>query len=70
MPIVTNQVQQSPQNDGSSHVVLRLYDQDGREYMQSFWLASGVDLNTIVTNKIAAMDVQLAESEFEALIGS
>ncbi len=69
MPIVTHQFTEAPQTNGSSHVVLRMYDQDSREYMQSFWLAAGVDLTGLINSKIAQMDVQLAESEFEALIG-
>jgi hypothetical protein len=70
MPITSHLKEESVQANGSKHVVLRMYDQDGREYMISFFAAVGVDVNTIITNRIAEMDVQLADQEFEALVGA
>lgn len=70
MPIVSNTVSTSVQANGSSQNVVRLYDQDGREYMQTFFAPSGFDVAARVTSMIAEMDVQLAESEFEALVGA
>jgi hypothetical protein len=70
MPITSHLKEESVQANGSKHVVLRLYDQDGREYMMSFFAAVGVDVNTIVTSRIAEMDEQLAQSEFDTLVGA
>jgi len=70
MPITSHTVYESPQSDGSSHIVLRLYDQDGIEYMQTFWKPAGGDITAIVSGKISSMDVQLAEQEFESLVGA
>jgi hypothetical protein len=70
MPITSHLKEESTQANGSKHVVLRMYDQDGREYMLSFFAAVGVDVDTIVTGRIAEMDEQLAQSEFEALVGA
>lgn len=69
MPIVSNTVQQTVQADGSLSVVVRLYDQDAREYMQSFFAPTGFDVQGRVNRMIAEMDEQLAQSEFESLIG-
>ena len=70
MPIVTTNVQSSTNADGSKHVVVRNYDQDGKEYMYSFFAPVGFDIDTAIQNKTAELNIQLAESEFEALIGS
>jgi len=70
MPIASHLKEESVQANGGKHVVLRLYDQDGREYMISFFAAAGVDVDTIVTSRIAEMDEQLAIQEFEALVGA
>ena len=70
MPITSHLKEESTQANGSKHVVLRMYDQDGREYMISFFAAVGVDVDTIVTNRKAEMDEQLAQMEFEALVGT
>jgi hypothetical protein len=70
MPITSHLKEESVQANGSKHVVLRMYDQDGREYTLSFFAASGVDVDTIVMNRITEMDEQLAQAEFEALVGA
>jgi len=70
MPITSHLKEESVQANGSKHVVLRMYDQDGREYMLSFFAAVGVDVETIVAGRIAEMDEHLAAQEFEALVGS
>jgi hypothetical protein len=70
MPITSHLKEESIQANGSKHVVLRMYDQDGREYMLSFFAAAGVDVDTIVTGRIAETDEQLAQAEFEALVGA
>ena len=69
MPIVSHITELSTQDNGSRHVVVRYYDQDGKEYMISFFAASGVDVDTIINNRIAAMDEQLAQAEFEQIVG-
>ena len=70
MPIVTHTVEQSTQANGGRSVVLRMFDQDGREYMISFFLPATVDLEAIVSARITAQDQQLAEAEFEQLVGA
>lgn len=69
MPIVTHKLESTTQANGSSSNVLRLYDQDGREYMQAFFAPSGFNLETKVSLAIAEMDVHLAEQEFQQLLG-
>lgn len=70
MPITTHSIETTTQANGSTHNVLRMYDQDGREYLLTFPAPAGVDIQTIVNNRIAEQDVQLAEQEFEALVGA
>ena len=70
MPIVNTITQASTNADGSKHVVVRNYDQDGKEYMYSFFAPVGFDIDTAVQNKTAELNVQLAEAEFETLIGA
>jgi hypothetical protein len=69
MPIVSHTLQTSVQANGSTQNILRLYDQDGREYMLAFPAPAGFDLAARVQTAIAEMDVQLAEQEFEQLVG-
>lgn len=70
MPIVSHTLETTTNHDGSTSNILRNYDQDGREYMVSFFAAAGVNVDTIVTNRIAEMDEWLAQSEFETLVGA
>lgn len=69
MPIVTHTLQTSAQADGSTSNVLRMYDQDGKEYMQGFFAPAGFNLQTKVNIAIAELNEQLAVQEFEALVG-
>ena len=69
MPIVSHIKETSTQENGSQHVVVRYYDQDGKEYMISFFAAVGVDVDTIINNRIADPDEQLAQPEFEQIVG-
>lgn len=69
MPIVTHTHEQSVQPNGSTHNVLRMYDQDGREYMQTFWAPAGLDIDGKIAQAKADMDEQLKAWEFEALVG-
>jgi hypothetical protein len=69
MPIVTNSLQSTTQADGGTNNVLRMYDQDGIEYLQSFYAPAGFNLQTKVDNTISGLNEQLATSEFQSLIG-
>jgi hypothetical protein len=69
MPIVSNTVESSTQADGSLSVVVRLYDQDAREYTQSFFAPAGFNIDAKVISMIAQLDEQLAVDEFNALVG-
>lgn len=70
MPIVSHTLTQSEQPDGRSYNVLRLYDQDGREFTQTYFAPAGFDHNAKVNSTIVEMDEQLAQDEFEALVGA
>lgn len=69
MPIVSHTLQSSTQADGSTQNILRLFDQDGREYMQAFPAPAGFDLAARVNLAIAEMDEQLAAAEFDQIVG-
>ncbi len=70
MPVVTNTLQSSTNADGSTNNVLRLYDQDGKEYTQTFWAPPGFNLQTKVDVVIVELNEHLATAEFETLIGN
>ncbi len=69
MPIVSNTVQSTTQADGSLSVVVRFYDQDAREYTQQFFAPAGFNVTAKVQTMIAELNEQLAESEFNSLVG-
>lgn len=69
MPIVSHTLVSTPQADGSTSNVVRMYDQDAREYMQTFFAPAGFDVVGKVETMKAELDVQLAEAEFQALLG-
>jgi hypothetical protein len=69
MPIVSNTLAATTQADGSSSNVVRLYDQDGTEYTQSFFAPAGFNIQTKIDMMIAEMNEQLAQTEFETLVG-
>lgn len=58
------------QADGSTHNVLRMVDQDGNGYMVSFFAPVEFDVNARVTGLLAQQDAQLAEAEFEQIVGA
>lgn len=70
MPIVNRIIESTTQANGSTSNVVRMYDQDGREYMQSFFAPAGFDVAGRVSAMVAEMDEQLAQQEFEALVGA
>ncbi|HQR77157.1 MAG TPA: hypothetical protein PLR35_12100 [Burkholderiaceae bacterium] len=69
MPIVSNTVQSTTQADGSLSVVVRLYDQDAREYTQQFFAPAGFNITGKVNTMTAELNEQLAADEFNALVG-
>lgn len=70
MPIVSHVLEQTVQENGSTHNVVRLYDQDAEEYSSSFSAPEGFDIQTKIDNLILEMNLQLQITEFEALINS
>lgn len=69
MPIVSHIHESSTQADGSTSNVVRMYDQDAREYMQTFHAPDGFNVEAKIDLMIAGLDVQLAEQEFQTLVG-
>jgi hypothetical protein len=69
MPIVSNTVATTTQADGSLSVVVRLYDQDAREYTQQFFAPAGFNVTAKVQTMTAQLDEQLALDEFNSLVG-
>jgi hypothetical protein len=69
MPIVSHTLAFSTQADGSTSNVLRMYDQDGTEYTQTFFAPAGFNVQTKVDNTIAGLNEHLATTEYQALVG-
>lgn len=69
MPIQSHTLEQTTQANGSTHNVLRMVDQDGKGYMLSFF-APVADVAAIITQRIEAVDAQLAEAEFAQIVGA
>ena len=69
MPIVQHTIASTVQANGSTNNVLRMYDQDGTEYTQTFNAPEGFNIQTKIDNTIAGLNEHLAESEFQALVG-
>lgn len=70
MPIQSHTLEQTTQANGSTHSVLRMFDQDGKQYMASFFAPAAADVNAIVTAKITATDAALADAEFGQIVGA
>jgi len=70
MPIVSTIREVSTNENGSRQVIVRQYDQDGREYMYSFHATADLNLDALIAGKTADLNEQLAQSEFEGLIGA
>lgn len=70
MPIVSHTLEQSTHPDGGASNVVRLYDQDAREYTSAFLTPAGFDIAGRIAMMIAEMDIQLAEAEFEQIVGA
>ena len=69
MPIVTHTHEFTTQPDGSTSNVVILYDQDGREYLQTFFAPAGFNVQTKIDNMIVELDEQLKQTEFDTLVG-
>ena len=69
MPIVANTVELGPQIDGRLVAVVRFYDQDGLEYLQTFSVSPEAKVGGIVNEHQIQLDVTLAEAEYMAIIG-
>jgi hypothetical protein len=71
MPIDTGltKVQTLTQADGSLSVIVRLYDQDAREYMRSLYAPAGFNVQGRVDSMVAELNEQLAAQEFEQIVG-
>jgi hypothetical protein len=69
MPIVTHTHEFTTQPDGATSNVVRLFDQDGREYLQTFFAPAGFNVQTKIDNMIVELNEQLKQTEFETLVG-
>lgn len=69
MPIISHTITSTEQPDGRISYILRLYDQDATEYMSSGLAPAGFNLSALVDARTAEWDVQLAESEFQSIVG-
>jgi len=70
MPIVSNTVVTTVQQDASFSVVVRMYDQNALEYTELFFAPPGFDVETKVDSMISSLNRQLAEDEFQQLVGA
>ena len=70
MPIVSHTLEQTTQANGGTSNIVRLFDQDAREYMQSFFAPSGFDIDGRINAMIAEINEHLAQQEFEAIVGA
>lgn len=69
MPIVSHTTELGAiQQDGGRQVVVRMLDQFGEQYTQSFYAPGGFDLDTRITQVKLDLSEQLAVAEFEALV--
>lgn len=69
MPIVSHTHEQSTLPDGSMSNVVRLYDQDAREYMSAFYTPQGYDMTARIAMMKVEMNEHLAEAEFNQIVG-
>ncbi len=69
MPIVQQKVEQTVQADGGLNIVVHLYDQDARDYVTQFRVPPNFDVEGLVARMTAEMNAQLADAEFQQLIG-
>lgn len=70
MPITNSTWNAVPQANGGSSVTERHFDQDGTEVSLVTWFApAGTDIQAVVNNRVVQLNIQLADQEFEAIVG-
>ena len=69
MPIVSSTHTFTTQADGSTSNVVRMFDQDGKDYVQVFYAPEGFNVQSKIDLMIVGLNEQLAEQEFQALVG-
>lgn len=69
MPIIQTVKSVEIQANGNQQVLVRHYDQDGKEYMYSFNAKPEVNVDSIIADRITLLDEQLAQQEFEEILG-
>ena len=69
MPITNHNLEQTVQANGGTSNIVRLYDQDGNEYLQSFYAPPDFDVAARIASMIAELDEQLATNEFNTILG-
>lgn len=70
MPVVSSVWNAVTQANGGKSVTERHFDQDGAEVALKTWFAqSGTDIQAIVDARAIEISAQLADNEFEAVVG-
>lgn len=62
-------IQSSIKQQTAEHCVVRNYDQDGVEYTFSFFTVGVIDVDSLIAQKVVELDAQLAEAEFNQIVG-
>lgn len=68
MSILSHIVEASSDTTKPRTIVVRAYDQDGRESMYSFQANPGVDVTALVTAKNTELNEVLAQGEFSQVV--
>jgi len=68
MSIVSHTLESGTQADGSTSNVLRMYDQDAREYTVTFFAPSGFNMTAKINATIEGLNIQFAANEFDDLV--
>jgi hypothetical protein len=69
MPIQSHTLEQTTQENGATHNVLRMVDQDGKELIASF-RAQPAEVDAIVAAQIALANANLSEQEFNDIVSA
>lgn len=71
MPVVSSTFEATPQANGGFNVTERhVIGPDGDVKTSSWYAAPGVDIQAVVLARVPWLDEQLAQDEFESIIGS
>ena len=68
MPIVSHILKTTQQANGQISYELRMSDQDGTVYLRASIVDPGVNIDTLVAQKIAEHNEILAAEEFEQIV--